>query len=256
MIGDLLQVLVLLLILVVYFRYARRAEDKLYLVFAALSTATLMISTIYFLTHSMLREGMRVPFAANDIADFGTFLMISTALRSAVGTAKGRFRGVTIGAAAFAAANICLWIAWSGEWVRDIFGGLSFAYFICVCIRSIYLTQAMNRWERCAMWALSICMVAVETAALLSPAGLQDTLEAVDTVLLALGQALLLTRALLAFRTGKSVDAVMSLCYTAFCWNGISMYMSAGLAYTVFSNLMTMYALLMLLAAGKKVRAA
>ena len=256
MIGDLCQILVLLILVIVCFQYARRTEDSLFLIFTALSFATVMLSDLYYLAHSYLRAGMRVPFAANDIADFGTFLMISTALRSAVGTAKGRFRGVTVGAAAFAAANICLWIAWSGEWVRDIFGGLPFAYFICVCIRSIYLTQAMSRWERCMMWALSISMVAVETAALLSPAGLQDTLETVDTVLLALGQALLLTRVLLAFRAGKSADAVMSLCYTAFCWNAISMYMTAGFAYTVFSNLMTLYALLMLLAAGKKVRAA
>ena len=138
MIGDVLQVLVLLAVVIGYFHLARRAENNLYLIFAALSTATLMISTVYYVTHSFLREGMRVPFAANDIADFGTFLLMSAALRSALGTGKGRLRGVMLGAAAFAVANVCLWICWSGEWVRDILGGLSFGYFICVCIRSVY----------------------------------------------------------------------------------------------------------------------
>ena len=110
MIGEILQLLVLALALVAYFRYARRLKGSLYLIFTALSSATLLLSLTYYLAHTYIREGMRVPFAANDIADFGTFLLMSTALCSAVGTEWGRFRGVTAGAAVFAAANTCLWI--------------------------------------------------------------------------------------------------------------------------------------------------
>ena len=93
MIGEILQLLVLALALVAYFRYARRLKGSLYLIFTALSSATLLLSLTYYLAHTYIREGMRVPFAANDIADFGTFLLMSTALCSAVGTEWGRFRG-------------------------------------------------------------------------------------------------------------------------------------------------------------------
>ena len=256
MIGDAVQVLVLLVVLIGYFRMARRQENKLFLIFAALSSATLMISLLYYLAHSALREGMRVPFAANDIADFGTFLMLSTALRSAVGTGRGRFRGAALGAAAFAAANVCLWIGWSGEWVRDIFGGLPFGYFICVCVRSVYLTEAMRRWERAVMWLICALVAAAEMAALLTPPPLSPAMDTAAYILFSLGEALLLLRIFLSFRAGESSDAAMSLCYTGFCWNAVSMYMSAGVFYTVFATLMAPYAFLMLLAARKKVKSA
>ncbi len=256
MISDAVQVLVLLMIVVGYFRFARRTENNLCLIFAALSTATLMISTLYYVTHSFLREGMRVPFAANDIADFGTFLLMSAALRSFLGTGRGRFRGVMLGAAAFAVANTVLWICWSGEWVRDILGGLSFGYFICVCIRSVYLTEAMGRRERVFMWVLCAVLVAVQAAVLLTPEPLCRVLDTAGYVLLSLADALLMIRILLSFRAGRSSDAALSLSYTGFCWNAVAMYMSAGVFYTVFANLMTLYAFLMLLAAGKKVKAA
>ena len=255
MIGDVLQVLVLLAVVVGYFHLARRAENNLYLIFAALSTATLMISTVYYVTHSFLREGMRVPFAANDIADFGTFLLMSAALRSALGTGKGRLRGVMLGAAAFAVANVCLWICWSGEWVRDILGGLSFGYFICVCIRSVYLTEAMGRWERAVMWILCAVLIAVQVAALVTEDPLHLILDTVGYGLLSLGEALLMLRIALTFRAGDRCDAALSLCYFAFCWNAVAMYMSAGVYYTVFANLMTLYALLVLFATWKKVKA-
>ena len=70
MIGEILQLLVLALALVAYFRYARRLKGSLYLIFTALSSATLLLSLTYYLAHTYIREGMRVPFAANDIADF------------------------------------------------------------------------------------------------------------------------------------------------------------------------------------------
>lgn len=256
MIGDVLQVLVLLAVVIGYFRLARRAEDNLYLIFAALSTATLMISTVYYVTHSFLREGMRVPFAANDIADFGTFLLMSAALRSALGTGKGKLRGVMLGAAAFAVANVCLWICWSGEWVRDILGGLSFGYFICICIRSVYLTEAMERWERAVLWILCAVLIAVQVATLVTVDPLHLILDTAGYGLLSLGEALLMLRIVLTFRAGNHGDAALSLCYFAFCWNAVAMYMSAGVYYTVFANLMTLYALLVLFATWKKVKAA
>ena len=256
MIGEILQLLVLALALVAYFRYARRLKGSLYLIFTALSSATLLLSLTYYLAHTYIREGMRVPFAANDIADFGTFLLMSTALCSAVGTEWGRFRGVTAGAAVFAAANTCLWIGWSGEWVRDILGGLSFGYFICVCIRSVYLTHAMSRWERILMWVISSLLIAAETGTFFVPAGPKALLDGIGTALMLVGEALLLVRLLLALRPGKSCDGALSLAFLGLCWNNTSMYMSADPVYTVFSNLMTLHLLLMLLAVRKKVREA
>ena len=256
MIGEILQLLVLALALVAYFRYARRLKGRLYLIFTALSSATLLLSLIYYLAHTYLREGMRVPFAANDIADFGTFLLMSAALCSAVGTEWGRFRAVTAGAAVFVAANTCLWIGWSGEWVRDILGGLSFGYFICVCIRSVYLTNAMSRWERVLMWVISGLLIAAEAGTFFVPAGPKALLDGIGSALMLAGEVLLLVRLLPALQPGRSCDGALSLAFMGLCWNNTSMYMSADPVYTVFSNLMTLHLLLILLAVRKKVREA
>ncbi len=256
MIGDILQCLLLFFVVVVCFRYAMRTEENLFLIYAALSAATLLLSTLYWVAHNLLREGLRIPFAANDVADFGTFLLLSASLYSAVGTGRGRLPGVTAAAAVFAVANIGLWIGWSGEWLRDILGGISFGYFICVCIRSVYLTEAMERGWRIALWSISWIVVAVEAAGFFVSAEQCAVLWDVGTVILLLGEMLLLIQALRTLRAGCSADASMSLSFTCFCWSSIAMYMSEGAAYTVFSTLCSLHMLLMLLSIRKKVKTA
>ncbi len=256
MIGNLLQVLVLLGLLIVCFRYARHTEENLWLIFTALSFATLMLSTLYYLAHTYLREGMRVPFAANDIADFGSFLLFSTALRSALGLPRRGMAGVTAAAAIFAAANVCLWIGWSGEWVRDILGGLSFGWFLCVCIRSVYFTGALGRRGRAALWAVSAVLTALQTAIFFVPAALKGPMDWGATALMGAAELWLLMRILPALRPERSAEAALSLTFTGYCWNCVCMYMSAGIPYDVFANLMSLHLLLILLAVRKKVREA
>ncbi len=255
MISDLLQILLLLIFVIVCFRYARQEEDNLSLIYAALSATTLMISDIYYLIHSLLLEGTRIPFAANDIADFGAFLLLSATLNTAIGADRKALPSVMAGASVFAAANICLWIGWSGEWLRDILGGLAFGYFLCTVIRSVYLTEAMTRWERAAMWAFSTLLIAAEAASFFEPLGIaMDTTAA--TILMAAGALLLLARIFPVLLRTERADAALSLCFTGCCWSYVCMYMSADIRYAVFSNLCTLHFLLILLAIRKKVKSA
>ncbi len=257
MIGDLLQILLLLVCVTVCFRYARQEEDRLWLIFAALSAAALMISDLYYLVHTFLLEGVRIPFAANDIADFGFFLLLSTCLSSAVGADRRRFPLVFAAAALFAAANICLWIVWSGEWLRDILGGLSFGWFICTVACALYLTDALVRRERIAMWILCALLIGAETASVFAPAPLNSVLETpVATALMGAGELLLLVRTILALRPSGRSGAALSLSFSGFCWSSVCMYMSAEPWYYVFSGLCTLNILLMLLAIRKKVKTA
>ena len=257
MIGDLIQILLLLVCVVVCFRYARQAEDKLWLIFSALAASAMLISDVYYLTHSFLLEGIRIPFAANDIADFGFFLLLSTALNSAIGAGRRKHLPVFIGAAVFAAANVALWIAWSGEWLRDILGGFSFGWYVCAAIRSVYLTEALPRRERTFLWAVSALLIAVQTAVFFAPEPLKGILDkSAATGLMGVSELLLLVRTVLALRRPGLTDAALSLSFTGFCWCCLSMYMSAVPLYDVFSYLCTLHILLMLLAIRKKVKTA
>ncbi len=252
MIGDFIQILLLLGLLIICFRYARRSEDNLYLIFTALFFAVMLLSDLYYVTHRYLREGMRVPFAANDIADFGGYLLLSSALSAAVGAPRKKLPGVTAGALAFAAANIALWIGWSGEWVRDIFGGLPYAWFILVCFRSLYQTEALRRRERIALWAVCVLLAAVQTVSFFRLKALMDTIA---TVLLSVTEAWLLVRIFLSLRRGGRPEAALSLGFTGYMWVTTSMYMSADVVWSVFANIMSLHLLLLLLAVRKKVNA-
>lgn len=256
MIGELTQVLLLLVSVVVFFHYARRTKDNLYLIYFVLAFATIMLSAVYYSTHLYLREGMRVPFAANDIADFGAFLLLGTALITALGRPRRRLTGVTVAAVLFAAANVALWIGWSGEWVRDILGGLSWGWFLCVCFRSLVQTEAVGRGEQAALWALCALITALQAATFFVSERLRVSMDLAATLLLAAGAAWLLVRILLALRQGRSPDKALSLSVTGYLWVTVCMYMSAGLPYAIFANLATLQQLLILLAVRKKVKAA
>ena len=257
MIGELVQILVLLVCVVVCFRYARQREDNLFLIFTALSFAALLLSEVYYFAHTHLREGMRVPFAANDIADFGTFLLLGTALSAALGRPRRSLPGVTAAALFFAAANVALWIAWSGEWVRDIFGGLSWGWFLCVCFRSFYQTEALRRGERIALWAVCALLTAMQAANFFIPtAQLYVILDRGATALMASAEIWLLARTLWAVLRSRNVEKALSLSFSCCLWTTVAMYMSAGVPYEIFGNLLPLSLLLTLLALRKKVKAA
>ena len=251
MIDDLVQVALLIASLAVFFRYARQTEDNLWLIFTAFAFAAMLLSDLYYTAHTILREGMRVPFAANDIADFGAFLLMSVALSAAVGTERGKWRAVTAAGVVFALANIALWIGWSGEWVRDLFGGVPFGAFICVCFRSLYQTKALRRGERIALWTVCTLLIALQTATFFV---WKTQLDMAAYLLMAAAELLLLVRTGLALRPGRSAAAAMSLSFTGYLMICVFMYMSDGIPYAIFSNLATLHLLLILLAARKKVR--
>ena len=254
MIGVLIQVLVLLAGLALLFRYARRTDDNLWLILTAFAFAAMMLSDLYYMAHTALLEGVRVPFAANDIADFGSFLLLGAALSAAVGLKRGRFPGVTVAAIVFGLANIALWIGWSGEWVRDIFGGLPFAWFICACFQSLYQTPAVTGAERGAFWALCGLICLLQTGTFFTAAPLSAALDTVCYVLLTAGEVWVLLRGVLSLRAGRSPDAAAALGFTGLLWIYICMYMAEGVIYEVYSNLSTLHQLLLLLALRKKVK--
>jgi len=252
--AELLQLSLLLLAVIQSFRYARRTGHNLYLIFFAMAMAAFLCSDLYWFAHLELRDGLRASFASDDIADFGLFLLLGSSLGAATGR-RERPVGVTVGAALFAAANVALWIGWSGEWLRDIFGGLAYGYFIVITVQALAATGALRRWEWIACAVLCALLIAVEALSILGPEALRGTAESAGYALLFAVLAWLLPRAVLSLRA-VDVDRSLTLCFAAFCWITVTMYMSDGIYYMVASQLTNLGLVLMLLAVRKKVRAA
>ena len=251
---ELLQIALIAFCLVQSFRYARRQKDNLYLIFYALAMAAFLCSDLYWFAHTELREGLRVPFAADDIADFGLFLLLGSALGAATEGRKCPL-WVTAAAGLFAAANAALWIGWSGEWLRSVFGGLAYGYFLIAVARALATTGALCRAEAIALCFLCALLIAVQGATILCPALPRGTLDLIAYVLLYTVLAWFCLRAALSLRKPDTGRA-MAFCFAAFCWITVTMYMADGVWYTVAANLTDLGLLLLFLAVGKKVRAA
>ncbi len=274
--SELLQIAVLLAALILCFRWARRAEDKLWLVFFALAMAAYLLSDLYWFAHGILRDGARIPFAANDVADFGFNLLLASALRLALGRRRLSV-WIAVAAGLFTAANIVLWLAWSGEWVRDILGGLPWAYLFITAACSLRLARVLRPVEWIALALLAAALIAAEACGILMP----DYVTLLETAGYGIAfavEAWVLLRSLFALcRPGTAMpkhlppgeidwqalspqrqraDATLSLCVFGFCWTSVSLYLSSGVPYDVFNQLNTLYFFLMLLAARRRVRAA
>ena len=254
-ITEAVQLLLLLLVLIYSFRFARKTEDNLYLIFYSMAMGMFLCSDLYWFAHQELRDGLRVPFAPDDIADFGLFLLLGSAVNAAMDL-RGKYRRVILWAALFTAANIALWIAWSGEWVRDLFGGLAYGYFLCAATRALWGAKVLRRWEWIGCAALSALLIVIQSLSIaLSTPDLRKLMETVGYVILFAVMLWLLIRSVMAL-AGKNGDQAFSLCFAAFCWITVTLYMSSGAVYTVAANLTTVGLLLMFLSVRKKVTAA
>ena len=255
LISEFIHIVVLLLILVQSFRYARRSENKLYLIFYMLGTATFLLSELYWIAQGLLRDGARVAFGANDIADFGTFLLLTSALNAALGGDRRPQPAVTAGTVLFAVGNAALWIAWSGEWLRDIIGGFSCGYYIVACGCALWRTGALRRPEQIALTAAAALLIAAEAVNFFLPMPFFAVVDAAGYVILFATDLFFLVRSLAALR-GPSADRALSLCFAGYCWNCVTMYMCADTLYSVATGLLSVFQLLTFLSVRKKVRAA
>ncbi len=248
---EALQIAVLLTAIILSVRYARRTEKNIYLIFYAMAMAAFLCSDIFWFTHINLREGVRVPFAPDDIADFGLFLLMGSAVNSAM-ERRGTIPGLIIATGLFSAANVGLWIAWSGEWLRDIFGGLPFGYFIYTVVWAMTVSKALRRWEWTVLSLISGVIIVVQILAIVGPVGTRAFMDSFGYVLLFAVMAWLFILAVTSL-FGRNADKAFSLCFAALTWTTVTMYMSSGVVYDVAANMTTAGLVLTLLGVRKKV---
>ena len=129
LIVDLINLIVLLFVLVGLIRMILSGRRSMAVIFYAFSTASLSFSYIYWLIYDLMWPEERLVFAANEVSEWGHFLMCGAVLaymfKNITRVDFGEICGITI----LVAVNVALWIAWSGEWLQDILTGLCIAYW-------------------------------------------------------------------------------------------------------------------------------
>ena len=136
---------ILLLVFLGTIRLLELEKREARTVLFAFAVASVLLSNLYWLAYDILRPGTRMPFAANEIGEWALFLLLGAAVRTQpeVHSAKRE----VFCAALFTAANVALWIAWSGEWIQDILTGAAFGYFLCMLAAQLRQEEAFPVWE-------------------------------------------------------------------------------------------------------------
>ena len=228
------QIAVLAVLVVLSVRLIRESGQAIPAVYLTFILSLWLLTDLYWVIYDFMRSDSRMPFAANEIGEAAVFLLEGAMLASLTRGWKDYARPQAIGGLIFAACNVALWIAWSGEWVDDLFVGAAFACFLYQIARALAVHQSLKGWE----WGL----LGVGCAVLILGQGLtffapEETKAALDAACYALLAAIAVywaVKTIFAWR--KNADPVSLLClvFAWIAWVVAAKYMSAGAWYTVF----------------------
>ena len=226
--GLAIAVYVILIVFCVRSLSFRRSMAPVFFTFALVSN---LMSLLYWLAYDLLRPEARMPFAANEFGEIGTFLLLASTLNAVF---RGRFaqaRWEVVCSGLFAAASAALWIAWSGEWLQDILVGLSFGYLLCVCVRSMKQAAVLAPWEWRSLGAAAVLLLLLQGLTFVLPEPWKSRADygayAVMFLVLAWG----VRRMLPALFRRKDPCAQFALAVFCWSWAISTMYMSSGLFY-------------------------
>ena len=232
---------------------SRRSVAVVFFLFACVS---LLASNLYWIVYDLMRPETRMPFAANEIGEWAAFLLLSAVLNNAMQERFGGTGKETICAALFSVACICLWIAWSGEWIQDILAGAAFGYLLCTVVRAMKCAGALSLPQWSILGIGATLLIGIEAGSFFVPEAWKAPLDLACSILMLAGILFFLLKFYGEFRKEARPDALLSLSFGGFTLATSSMYMSADYYY-IGAFLFSMVMLpLMLLALKKEVEAA
>ena len=229
-----LQIAVLIALTILSVRLIRESAQAIPAVYLTFILSLWLLTDLYWVIYDFMRPDSRMPFAANEIGEAAVFLLEGAMLASLARGWKGYARPQAIGALIFAACNVALWIAWSGEWVDDLFVGAAFAGFLYRAARALAVHQSLKGWEWGLLGAGCGLLILGQGLTFFVPEGTKAALDTACYVLLAAVTAWWAVKAIAAWR--KSADGVSLLClvFAWIAWVVTAKYMSAGTWYAVF----------------------
>lgn len=246
---NLLQMIVLMSVFVGAIRLIHPEDRPIRLILFAFAAASVLLSNLYWLAYDILRPGTRMPFAANEIAEWAVFLLLGAALK--VKQVERTARCVMTGAALFAAASAGLWIAWSGEWVEDILTGVSYGYFICCLTAQMKQEDAFSCREWRLLGIAGLVLIAAQTATFFVPVPAKQILDLFCYILMFTAALLFILKSVFSFREDVRPAKTVCSAFAAFAWAVTVVYMSAG-AWYIAALLLSMICYPLMLSALKR----
>ena len=199
--------------------------------FFTLSACSMLLSYIYWLAYEILRPGIRMPFAANEVGEMAINLLLASVLVTVFGMNKISSYKEAIFGIAFQIACILLWIGWSGEWVQDILSGLILCYLVFMTVKALIISGAFNRRE----WqfqGISLGLLAIlQGMTFLLEGKTKATLDVICYVVIFIICIFYTLKTIGAARNKASSEVLLSLACVSFIYGLNAMYMSAEPMY-------------------------
>ncbi len=244
-VPTLIQILVLVYILIRLYRMTVRTGRTVSVIFFSFAIVSSLLSDLYWVVFDLLHPMTRMPFAANEIAEWAIFLSLGATLAGLEGVFGAPARADMIGAILFTAANVALWIAWSGEWLQDILTGILYAYYLIHVVRHMRQTGMLSGMGRIVTGLTCLLILAANAATFAVPKRYTGMLDLAAYVLLILTALYLAVRSVIALTGGGDPQSAISLAFAANAWNFAFLYMSSGIFYNVAMGFFTFSVLLM-----------
>ena len=202
------------------------------LIYYAFGMACFLLSDLYWVVYGFVRPDMRMPFAANEIAEWAMFLMFAASLDAAIPKPRRLPPGKIFATVGFTIGNTLLWIGWSGEWVQDMFTGVCVGYLLCMIVACLTQTNALRRAEWILLGLLCAVLLTAQAGTFYAPEEIRGMLDTFCYILLFAVTAGFFLR-VIASRKVASPESCCSLAFVTFAWTILTMYMSAGMWYNL-----------------------
>lgn len=247
-----LQTAVLTILLLLCIRMTGGRESAALRTFFAFGIASFLVSDLYWIAYSLLEPGTRMPFAVNEIGECACHLLLASAIRTQLSDQPTDWKRKTVAAAAFAAANTALWIAWSGEWLQDIISGLALGYYLTVAVRLLCQEDALSRTEWKGLSILSAALILMQLLTFLIPERIRVIPDGICYALMGVGLLFFTWKCIRAMRNESG--SFMSAAFACMGCGTVCLYMSDGVSYTVISLFITAFLVMMFTAVKRRVK--
>ncbi|MBP5310165.1 MAG: hypothetical protein J6W58_07150 [Lachnospiraceae bacterium] len=230
---TLIQIVVLIIVIAGALRMILHDEKNIKAIFFVFAIVAILLSDIYWLAYDLLRPFSRMPFAANEIAEWASFISLGAVLASDIKAFGVDARKERIFSILFVMANVALWIAWTGEWLQDIMTGFALGYLLFYLMIHLKQSESLSKTEWRILAVVCIALIAANTMTFFVDQSLASTFDQITGMILFAGEIYFITDVLLEFRKGTNPAARISLAFALFAWSITSMYMSADIFYFV-----------------------
>ena len=234
LVSVFLQIALLSVVLFFSVRLIRESSRSLPAVFLTFTLTLWLLTDLYWITYDLMRPDSRMPFAVNEIGEAAMFLLFAATISAAVPHWFPEARSQAVGALLFAACNIALWIAWSGEWLQDLLVGAAYAVFLYILACAMKRQRALSKKEWIGLGMTCALLIAGQGLTFLVP---QEAKGAVDTgcyLLMAAGAVLWAIKNLFAWKQHADPKTLLCLAAALLGWTMTAKYMSEGGWYTAF----------------------